>query len=136
MGLIIFLKKAPMGKAIRATAQHRALAVTLGIDVKKVSDWVFMIGIAFAAIGGNLLGILYSFNPPSHWQWIGKLFAIVVLGGLGSIGGTLWGAVALGITESFVAYYATGMWAEIVAYAVIIGVLIIRPSGLFGWGLK
>jgi branched-chain amino acid transport system permease protein len=87
-----FLARTKVGKAIRAVIQDREAATYMGVDVERVSSLTFAIAIASVAVGGVLLGTIYAFYPAVHLDWIGRLFAIVVLGGMGSITGAFLGA--------------------------------------------
>ena len=79
-----------------------------------------------------MFGIIYPFNPGSHYDLISRLLSIVVLGGLGSLGGAVVAAMILGITESVVAVVFAPVWAPFVFFVVLIGILLFRPQGLFG----
>ena len=92
----------------------------------------FAIGVSLAAAGGPLLGMLFAFYPATRWLWIGKLLAIVVLAGMGSLRGTLVAAMILGLAEQISAVVLPLNWSPFVFYAVLFGVLIVRPQGLFG----
>lgn len=131
-GLSLFLKRSYLGKAIRATMQEREAALLMGVDVDRVSRVAFLLGIGTAAVGGTFLGLVYAFYPYLHFLWVGKLFAIVVLGGLGSVGGALAGSIILGVAESVTATLTASVWSELVAYGILVLTLLLRPSGLFG----
>src|SRR5207253_1505793 len=88
-----------LGRPIRATIQNRTAAQLVGVDGRLVTAVSFAIGIAIAGAAGPLLGMLFTFYPATHWLWIGKLLAIVVLGGLGSLRGAFVAAMLLGIAE-------------------------------------
>jgi branched-chain amino acid transport system permease protein len=85
-----------------------------------------------AGAAGPLMGMVFPFYPNSHWLWIAKLMAIVVLGGLGSFRGTLVAALVLGVAEQLAIVLLTPSWAAMVFYVFLFGVLIVRPQGLFG----
>ncbi len=133
-GLSLFLKQSYMGKAIRATMQEREAALLMGVDVERVSRVAFLLGIGTAAVGGTFLGLVYAFYPYLHFLWVGKLFAIVVLGGMGSVAGALAGSLILGVAESVTATLTASVWSELVAYTILVLTLLVRPSGLFGRG--
>jgi branched-chain amino acid transport system permease protein len=133
-GLSLFLKRSYLGKAIRATMQEREAALLMGVDIDHVSRVAFLLGIATAAVGGTFLGLVYAFYPYLHFLWIGRLFAIVVLGGMGSVAGALAGSIVLGVAESVTASLTASVWSELVAYAILVLTLLLRPSGLFGRG--
>ena len=132
ISLGLFFKKTFLGKAIRATVDQRRGALLVGIDTERVEQVAFLIGLAMAAIGGTLLGMVVAFYPFLHFFWIGKVFAIVVLGGLGSIVGALLGGVILGVVENITGTLAPVVWSEIVAYVLLFMTLLIRPTGLLG----
>jgi branched-chain amino acid transport system permease protein len=127
-----FLRHSTFGKAIRATAQHAQVAQVCGIDVGRVRLVVFALGSAMAAVSGSLIATIFAINPEVGGTFIAKAFAIVVLGGLGSFVGAFVGALALGVVETLAAYVTSTQLAEGVSYAVLVLVLLLRPSGLFG----
>ncbi len=131
-GLYLILSGTNLGRAIRATTQDARNASLVGVNVERVRMIAFGIGVAMAAAGGPLLGILYSFYPDTHWLWIGKLLAIVVLGGLGSLRGMFVAALLLGLAEQVMAVSISLDWSPIVFYVFLFGVLIVRPQGLMG----
>lgn len=130
--LVTFLGRSKTGKGIRAVIQDREAATYVGIDVEKVAAFTFGIAIASVAIGGTLLGTVYAFYPAVHLDWIGRLFAIVVLGGMGSIVGAFFAAYIVAIVETFVSLAFGTAWSPLVSFSVIILVLLIRPGGLAG----
>ena len=128
----VFLRRSTWGKAIRATAQHAEVAQICGIDVCRVRLLTFGLGSAMAAVAGTLVAIIFTASPEMGRMFIGRAFAIIVLGGLGSFVGAFLGALLLGVTETITAYWTSTQLSEAVAYAVLVAVLLIRPSGLFG----
>jgi branched-chain amino acid transport system permease protein len=131
-GLYVLLNHSNLGRAIRATTQNRAVAQLVGVNVERITMIAFGIGIAVAAAAGPLMGMYYPFYPNSHWGWIGKVMAIVVLGGLGSFRGTLVAALILGIAEQVSVLYVPADWAAMVFFVFLFAVLIVRPQGFFG----
>jgi branched-chain amino acid transport system permease protein len=131
-GLYALLSWTRIGRAIRATTQHPLAAQLVGVNVGFVTTATFAIGIAMAGAAGPLVGMLYSFYPATHWLWIGKLLAVVVLGGLGSLRGALVAALILGIAEQLTTVTLSLDWAPMVFYAFLFGVLVLRPQGMFG----
>ena len=127
-----FLKSTKVGKAIRAVVQDREAATYMGVDVEHVSSLTFAIAMATVAVGGVLLGTIYAFYPSVHLDWIGRLFAIVVLGGMGSVTGAFLGAYLVAIAESLVSLLFGISWSPLVGFLVIILVLLYRPRGLMG----
>ena len=132
VGLFLLLNYSKLGRAIRATTQNRAVAQLVGVNVSRITIIAFGIGIAVAAMAGPLVGMYYPFYPNSHWGWIGKLMAIIVLGGLGSFRGALHAALILGIAEQVTILYIPADWAAMVFFVFLFAVLIVRPQGFFG----
>lgn len=135
MGLQIFLKKTKIGLAMRAASMDFDAASMMGINVNKIISITFLIGSALAGIAGTLVGLYFNAVYPSMGSLPGmKAFAIVVLGGLGSIPGTIIGGFFLGIVESFADGYLGNfiVGKDAFAFIILILVLLIRPSGLFG----
>jgi branched-chain amino acid transport system permease protein len=127
-----FLQSTRLGKAVRATSQNADVALVCGIDVARIRLLTFGLGTALAGAAGSLLAIIYAVYPEMGRAFLMKAFAIIVLGGLGSFGGAFLGALALGVAETLAAYTWNTQIAEAIAYAIFIGVLFVRPSGLFG----
>jgi branched-chain amino acid transport system permease protein len=127
-----FLRFSTFGKAIRATAQNPEVAQICGINVGRVRLVTFALGSAMAAVAGSLIAMIFTISPEMGRMFLGRAFAIVVLGGLGSFVGAFVGALALGVVETLTAYVTDTQIAEGVSYAVLVLVLILRPSGLFG----
>jgi branched-chain amino acid transport system permease protein len=113
-------------------AQDRGALQLMGADPVRIKQWAFGIGIATAAVAGALLIIIGPVEPSVGRQYIGRAFAIVVLGGMGSIQGMLIAALALGVTENMVSTFYGPSWAPAVAFGVLLATLAFRPSGLFG----
>jgi branched-chain amino acid transport system permease protein len=131
-GLYLLLYRTRFGRSVRATMQDRTAAVLVGIDVNRVAALTFGIGVAVTAAGGMMYGATSGgFNPNSGYDLISRLLAIIILGGLGSIGGALAAAVFMITLESLVDIWSPN-WAIVVFYAALIIVLTIRPAGLFG----
>jgi branched-chain amino acid transport system permease protein len=130
--LACFLKWAKLGKSIRAVAQDRRAAQTLGINVERTYMISFGIGTALAGIAGVLLVPLYTMSPQIGSNFIMPAFAVVVLGGLGSVLGAYIGGFIVGLTEAFAGAYLGPDLKNAVLFLVFILVLIVRPSGLFG----
>jgi branched-chain amino acid transport system permease protein len=127
-----FLRFTTLGKAIRATAQNAEVAQVCGINVGRVRLVTFALGSAMAAVAGSLTAMIFTVSPEMGRIFLGRAFAIVVLGGLGSFVGAFIGALVLGVVETVTAYFTDTQIAEGVSYAVLVLVLLLRPSGLFG----
>jgi len=128
----LLVKKTKIGLAMRATSQKDNAAMLMGINTEKVYMIAFALGAALAACAGGLYGIIFSFN-----YQVGAIptiiaFAIIILGGLGSIKGAIVGGLLYGIAEQMATLFFGGIWASAVAFALLIVVLIVRPKGLFG----
>ena len=134
--LWLVLTKTWLGRAIRAAAVNPGGAELVGIKVGSVAALVFALGISAAGAGGAIAGVLYPFVPGSHYQWIARLLAIVVLGGMGSLNGAVLGAILFGVAETMTAAYVSPSWATAVPYAIVFAVLLIRPQGLLGSRLR
>lgn len=128
----LYLSRTFTGRAIQAVAQDRGALQLMGADPVRVKQWAFGLGIATTAIAGALLIIIGPVEPTVGRQYIGRVFAIVVLGGMGSIQGMLIAALLLGVTENLVATFYGPSWAPAVSFGVLLATLAIRPAGLFG----
>jgi branched-chain amino acid transport system permease protein len=131
-GVHTFMTRTYLGKAIRAATQDPETAQVMGVDVKRVYAFTYGLAAATAALGGTLIGMTFSFVPSSGLSWLLKGFVIVVLGGMGSIVGTLAGALLLGGVEGVGgAIMGTG-YRDLIGLVIILLVLVARPTGLFG----
>ncbi len=133
LGLLsLLLTRTRFGRAVRATVQNPTAATLLGVDSNRVQTLSFGIGVSMAAAAGAVYGVIYPFNPGSHYDLISRLLSIVVLGGLGSIGGAVAAALAMGVVESVVAVEISPTWAAFSFFIVLIAFLLVRPQGIFG----
>jgi branched-chain amino acid transport system permease protein len=130
--LYLFLYRTKTGAALRATMQNRNASALVGIDVRRISTIAFGIGTALAAAGGMVFGATTPFNANSAEDLLSRMLAIVILGGLGSIGGSLVAAVFMFVVEDVVALVWSPIWATSVFYLMLVIVLLVRPRGLFG----
>ena len=128
----LYLARTFTGRAILAVSQDRLALRLMGADPIKVKQLAFGLSIATAAVAGALLIIIGPVEPSMNRLYIGRVFAIVVLGGMGSIGGTLLAALILGVSESFVATFYGPSWAPAVAFGILLITLALRPQGIFG----
>ena len=130
--LYLLLYRTRFGRSVRATMQDQMAARLIGINVNRVAAVTFGIGVAVTAVGGMMFGATSGgFNPNSGYDLISRLLAIIILGGLGSIGGALAAAVFMTTAEALVDIWSPD-WAVVVFYVALVLVLAIRPSGLFG----
>jgi branched-chain amino acid transport system permease protein len=125
------LYRSRFGRSVRATMQDETAARLIGIDVRRVAAVTFGIGVGVTAVGGMMFGATNAFNPNSGYDLISRLLAIIILGGLGSIGGALAASVFMLTLESLVDIWSPE-WAIVVFYAALVVVLVIRPTGFFG----
>jgi branched-chain amino acid transport system permease protein len=132
IGLVLLTKKTKFGLAMRATSQKSDAAMLMGINISRVYLYTFAIGAALAGAAGALYGILFSFNPAIGALPTIKGFAIIIIGGLGSIPGAIVGGLLYGIAENTAVYLLGGIWQDAIAFALLIIVLVIRPTGIFG----
>lgn len=130
--LYLILQRTRFGRSVRATVQNPMSAQLLGVNSNRVSALGFGLGAATAAAAGSVFGMLNSFNPGSHYDLISRLLTIVVLGGLGSIGGSVVAAMVMGVASSVVSALASPIWSDFTFFIVLLLVLLIRPRGLFG----
>jgi branched-chain amino acid transport system permease protein len=131
-GLVFLTKKTKIGLAMRATSQKSDASMLMGININRVYIFTFAVGAALAGAAGAIYGILFPFNPAIGALPTIKAFAIIILGGLGSIPGAVVGGLLYGIAENVTGYLTNSTWQNAVAFALLIAVLIIRPTGLFG----
>jgi len=131
-GIYAYMTTTFMGRAIQAVAQDRLALQLMGANPVRIKQWAFGLGIATAAIAGSLLIVIGPVEPSVGRLYIGRAFAIVVLGGMGSIPGMFVAALILGIVESMVSTFAGPSWSPAVAFGVLALTLALRPAGLFG----
>ena len=132
IGLILLTRKTKIGLAMRATSQKMDASMLMGINIGKIYTYTFAIGAALAGAAGVLYGILLQFNPTTGALPTIIAFAIIILGGLGSIPGAVIGGLLYGIAENTAVYLLGGTWQDAIAFALLIAVLVIRPTGIFG----
>jgi branched-chain amino acid transport system permease protein len=131
--LHFFITKTKMGKAMRAVAQDKVMASLLGIDIDSIISLTFIIGSGLAAIAGIMIALYYGLVNYSIGYVAGiKAFTAAVLGGIGSIPGAMFGGLFLGFVESMGASYISSEYKDAYAFLVLIAVLLIKPSGIFG----
>ena len=130
--LYLFLGRTFYGRAIMAVSQDQAALRLMGANPVQIKTIAFGVGIAAASLAGALLITISPVVPSTDRDYIGRMFAITVLGGMGSIGGTLVAAVLLGVTESLMSTFAGPSWSQAVSFGILLLVLAVRPAGLFG----
>jgi branched-chain amino acid transport system permease protein len=130
--LYLLLYRTRFGRSVRALMQNQTAARLIGIDVNRVAALTFGIGVAVTAVGGMMFGETSGgFNPNSGYDLISRLLAIIILGGLGSIGGALAAAIFMTTAEALADIWQPN-WAVVVFYLALVLVLTFRPAGLFG----
>ena len=132
IGLHLFLSRTMAGKAIRAVTQDKRAARVMGINVERTFLITFGIGAALAGMAGALLTPIYSITPAVGGNFILAAFAVVVLGGLGSVWGAYIGGLIVGVVEAFAGYYIDPALKNAIWFIIFLVVLIVRPSGLLG----
>ena len=132
LALYLFLAKTFYGKAIQGVSQDSLALRLMGADPIKMKTIAFGLGIATASLAGALLIIIAPVEPAIGREYIGRAFAITVLGGMGSIGGTLVAALLLGVAESLTSTFSGPSWSLAVSFGILLLALAVRPSGLFG----
>ena len=131
-GLTAFLSRTFIGRAIKAVAQDEGALRLMGADPVRIKRLAFGLAVAITALTGALLIIVGPVDPGLGRIYIGRTFCVVVLGGLGSVPGTIVAGLILGVVESIVLSTAGAAWAPAVAFGILLLVLAVRPAGLFG----
>jgi branched-chain amino acid transport system permease protein len=132
VALYVFIKGTKMGQAMIATSQDTDAATLQGVNVNRISSVSMGIGSALAAVAGGLMGSIFTVEPFMGSFAITKGLAVIILGGLGSIGGAVLGGLILGLVDGVVSLYSSSTMASIVGFALIVLILIVKPSGLMG----
>jgi branched-chain amino acid transport system permease protein len=130
--LFAILRYTKLGRAVRATVQNPTAARLLGVDTRMVSALGFGLSVATAAAAGAVYGLVFTFNPGSHYDLISRLLSIIVLGGLGSLGGAVVAALFMGLAEALFSAEISPTWSSFTFFIVLIAMLVVRPQGLFG----
>lgn len=128
----VFLQKTKIGKAIRAVSQNPEGATVVGIGRGKVSNFTFGIGTGLVGLTGALVSPIYAFDVFFGSEIVVKGFAIAIAGGLGSILGTIVGALIIGIGENIIAGYFSTEYSNLITFVVLLLALFFRPQGIFG----
>jgi branched-chain amino acid transport system permease protein len=128
-----FMKRTYMGRAIRATSEDSVCAQLFGVNDRKIYATTYAIGSLLAAVGGVFAGLIYAFEPSSGWVYLDMAFAVIVLGGVGSIRGALLGGIILGVVQALASYYIGIVYAYLTSCLITLIILAIRPQGLLGY---
>ena len=130
-GLVLFVEKTKIGRAIQASAYNMKAAALMGVNTDRVVMIVFALGGMLAGIAGVFFGMKYTVYPQIG-NITTKSFVAAVFGGLGSLPGAVLGSVLLGVIETLVAGYLSSQFRDLIAFVILIGVLIFRPTGIMG----
>ncbi len=131
-GAHLVLRRTAAGRAVRAASEDAAAAQVMGIDIRRVYAWIYAAAAACAAVGGVLVGLTFSFDPTAGTTYLLTGFAVVVLGGLGSVKGTFYGGLLLGVIESVGAAFFGDGYRDFIGFVAFLIILSLRPQGLFG----
>ena len=132
IALHLMLTRSRLGRAMRAVAEDPSLARVNGIDVDGVIRATWLIGGMLAAVSGLVAGLLVQIRPAMGFDLLLPLFAAAILGGIGSVPGAVVGGLVVGLSEAAAVAFVGAQWRGAVAFAILIAVLMVRPSGLFG----
>lgn len=133
VALTLLVQKTKLGKAMRAVSEDMGAAQLMGISLNKTISFTFAVGSALAGIGSVLYLCAYSQASPTMGSMLGlKAFVAAVLGGIGSIPGAMIGGFAIGLLEALVAAVGLSVWKDAVVFAILIVVLLVKPSGIMG----
>jgi branched-chain amino acid transport system permease protein len=133
IGLRFFVRRTRMGKAMRAVAQDKTMALLVGINIDTIISLTFIIGSGLAAVAGVMVAMYYGLVNYFIGYVAGiKAFTAAVLGGIGSIRGAMVGGMLLGLVESLGGSYISGEYKDAYAFIILIIVLLVKPGGLFG----
>jgi branched-chain amino acid transport system permease protein len=132
LALYLFLSRTFYGRAVMGVSQDQVALRLMGANPVRIKTIAFGLGIAAASLSGALLITISPVVPSTDRDYIGRVFAITVLGGLGSIGGTLVASIILGVAESLMATLFGPSWSLAVSFGILLLALAVRPAGLFG----
>lgn len=128
----LIIQYTKVGCAMRATFQDKETVGLMGVDAKRIFGFTMALGSGLAASGGALLSMIYIISPTMGALATLKAFAIVNLGGHGSFMGAIVGALILGVSETITATYISAGYKDAVAFIILLGILVVKPSGIFG----
>jgi len=130
------MQKTNFGRSIRATSNDTMAAELMGVNTKRAYSYAMILAMVTAAIAGALVGSTFTFNPASGTSYLIIAFGVVVIGGMGSLSGTLLGGVVLGVSQLLGGYFfGTGV-QMLIAYIVLLVILAVRPNGLLASGAR
>ena len=133
VALTVFVARTQIGRAMRATSFDLEAASMMGIDVDRVIVWTFFIGSALAGAAGVMNGLVFQLVDPYVGFQVGLIaFTAAVVGGIGSLPGAMIGGLAIGLGRAFSIGYVSSSYQDVIVFGILICVLLIRPSGIFG----
>jgi branched-chain amino acid transport system permease protein len=132
IALYLFLKRSPLGKALRAAADNPVAAAYVGVDVDRAHSLAFGLGVGITAVAGGLLAISQSFQPYIGLEFVIVMYAGVVLGGMGSILGAFWGGLTIGLVQQMSTLILPHQLQNTAIFVVFLLIIFFRPRGLFG----
>lgn len=132
VALHLFLQNTKTGKAMRAMADNVDLAKVSGINTERVVMWTWVLGAVMACAAGMFLGLDTQVNPTMGWKILLSVFAAAILGGIGSPYGAIAGGLVIGLASELSTLVISPAYKAAVAFAILVGMLIVRPEGLFG----
>ena len=132
LGIHLLVQRTKFGKALRALSQDEEKATTLGINSTRISVMTFAIGSGLAGVAGAFIGAIYGLNPYMGLEPVLKAFVIVVVGGMGSVLGAIFGGYLLGIGEAITTGYLQSEFSTVLTFALLYVLLLVRPHGIFG----
>ena len=130
--MLLLLRSARTGLALRALAQNRDAASSCGIDVRRTERLTFAVAVGLAAVAGSLVSLIGTTTPEVGHDWVLNGFVVVVIGGMGSVGGALAAAFAIGLVQSVGGFVLDDSWARIIVYLLLYATLLLRTHGLLG----
>ena len=132
LAMTAFINRTSTGMAVRAVAQNRSAAILMGIDVNRIPLIIFAVSSALGIAAGAFVGSLFAISPGVGEGLVVKGFAVLILGGLGSIPGAIIGGIVLGVSETLAAGFISSSYKDVIAFLVMIFVMLFRPEGLLG----
>jgi branched-chain amino acid transport system permease protein len=132
IAVVLFIRRSRIGKAMRAVAQDKEGAAVAGININLVRYVTLAVGCGLASVAGSLVGPIYLVEPTMGATPVYKAFVIVILGGMGSVGGSIVGGLLLGVIETLSAAYISLALKDTIAFIMMVLILWVRPAGLFG----
>jgi branched-chain amino acid transport system permease protein len=130
--LTAIIKKTRLGKAMRSCAQDIEAAQWVGVNINRIAMATFIIGSALAAAAGAIVGPIFLVYPTMGLVPVLKSFVVVILGGMGNVPGAILGGYLVGIAENIATGFISPAYKDVIAFVILIVVLIIKPSGIFG----